>query len=152
MKVNISNLEKKLKGSTKAMQAFTSHTIYVGIKDPDNAAKAFRNEFGCWNEAAGKMNPARPFMAKTFMGERQKIIKRIIANQVRKVAAMGWQEKGAMRALEDIAFQAAEQIKETIDSARFVPNAESTIKKKHHSEVLIGKTGDMYNSIEGWVE
>lgn len=152
MKVNISNLEKKLRNSTKALETLSSHTIYVGIRDPENAAKAFRNEFGCWNEKAGKMNPARPFMAKTFRGERQKIIKGIVSRQLKKVAAMGWQEKGTLRAMQDIAYQTAEQVKATILSARFVPNAEETVKKKHHNQVLIGKTGDMYNSIEGWVE
>ena len=65
---------------------------------------------------------------------------------------MGWQEKGAMRALQDIANLTAEQVKNTILSGRFTPNAEATIEKKHHSQVLVGKTGDMYNSIEGWVE
>ena len=57
-----------------------------------------------------------------------------------------------MRALQDIANLTAEQVKNTILSGRFTPNAEATIEKKHHSQVLVGKTGDMYNSIEGWVE
>lgn len=152
MKVNIVNLEKKLNLSAKALDTLTSHTIYVGIRDQENAMKAFRNEFGCWNEKAQRMNPARPFMAKTFRGERQRVLKNIVSRQVKKVAAMGWQEKGAMRALQDIANLTAEQVKNTILSGRFTPNAEATIKKKHHSQVLVGKTGDMYNSIEGWVE
>lgn len=152
MKVNIVNLEKKLNLSAKALDTLTSHTIYVGIRDSENAIKAFRNEFGCWNEKAQRMNPARPFMAKTFRGERQRVLKNIVSRQVKKVAAMGWQEKGAMRALQDIANLTAEQVKNTILSGRFTPNAEATIEKKHHSQVLVGKTGDMYNSIEGWVE
>lgn len=152
MKVNVLNLEKKLKNSVEALDAITSHTIYVGIRDPEQAMKAFRNEFGCWNEKAQRMNPARPFLAKTFRGERQRRIKGIINRQINKVAAMGWKEKGAMKALQDIANQAAEQVKWTIVEGRFTPNAEATVKKKHHSQVLIGKTGDMYDSIEGWVE
>lgn len=152
MKVNIVNLEKKLNLSAKALDTLTSHTIYVGIRDQENAMKAFRNEFGCWNEKAQRMNPARPFMAKTFRGERQRVLKNIVSRQVKKVAAMGWQEKGAMRALQDIANLTAEQVKNTILSGRFTPNAEATIKRKHHSQVLVGETGDMYNSIEGWVE
>lgn len=152
MKVNIVNLEKKLNLSAKALDTLTSHTIYVGIRDQENAMKAFRNEFGCWNEKAQRMNPARPFMAKTFRGERQRVLKNIVSRQVKKVAAMGWQEKGAMRALQDIANLTAEQVKNTILSGRFTPNAEATVKRKHHSQVLVGKTGDMYNSIEGWVE
>ena len=124
MKVNIVNLEKKLNLSAKALDTLTSHTIYVGIRDPENAMKAFRNEFGCWNEKAQRMNPARPFMAKTFRGERQRVLKNIVSRQV----------------------------KNTILSGRFTPNAEATVKRKHHSQVLVGKTGDMYNSIEGWVE
>lgn len=152
MKVSIVNLEKKLNLSAKALNTLTSHTIYVGIRDPEQAMKAFRNEFGCWNEKAQRMNPARPFMAKTFRGEKQRVLKNIVSRQVKKVAAMGWQEKGTMRALQDIANLTAEQVKNTILSGRFTPNAEATIEKKHHSQVLVGKTGDMYNSIEGWVE
>ena len=54
MKVNVLNLEKKLNKSVGALDAITAHTIYVGIRDPEQAIKAFRNEFGCWNEKAGR--------------------------------------------------------------------------------------------------
>lgn len=152
MKVHVRNLEKSLSKSLGALNKIKDSTICVGIKDKELALIALANELGSWNEKAQKMNPARPFLAKSLRGSSAKKIGNKIQNQLTKLIAMGWKEKGTERVLQDIADSVANQVRATIDSQNFVPNAESTIKKKHHSKILVGKTGDLYNSIEGWIE
>ena len=151
MRVNITNLEKALEKSLTALNEIKSKTIYVGIrKNKELVENAFRQEFGCWNEAAQKMNPARPFLAKTFSGIGGRNIKKRAEEQISKLITQKGKEK-ADRVLKNIAKYAANEVKLTIGDQNFVPNSEETIRKKKGSLILVD-TGEMLKSIEGWVE
>lgn len=163
MRVNISNLEAKLKRSELgSLRAVKDITIYVGIKDPEIAQIAWWNEFGCWNEKAGHMNPARPFMQQTFSGVGARNIKKCIEGELngyiqyiktrRGQNATISKRQGIIRdMMQDIANYAANEVKLTIGDGNFVPNSEYTIKRKKHSTVLVD-TLQMKKSIKGWIE
>lgn len=162
MKVNVQNLERKLRKSLNMLNTIKGTTIYVGITEPELAEKALLNEYGCWNENANRMNPARPFLGNTFKGRSAQNIINKVRSEMTGLIDYANSEKGMLatisskkertrEAMERIAKYAANEVKLTIGDGDFVPNAEATVKKKHHSTVLVD-TGMMKKAIKGWVE
>lgn len=162
MRVNVQNLERKLRKSLNMLNAIKDTTIYVGITEPELAQKALLNEYGCWNENANRMNPARPFLGNTFKGRSAQNIINKVRSEINGLVSYANSEKGMMATIsskqgrvkdtmERIAEYAAREVKLTIGDGDFVPNAEATVKKKHHSTVLVD-TGKMKRAIKGWVE
>lgn len=133
-------LAQYLKGTNKTMRA----GILEGSQYPDGkptAVVAFWNEYGTSRNVNGKniVTPPRPFMRTTAQAKGKRWAKVVGATVQRN----GGDFEAALRLAGEAAMT---DIKSTIATFSDPPNAESTIEKKGHDQVL-RDTKHMMNSV-----
>lgn len=98
-----------------------------------------------WNELGTEHIPSRPFLRKS-VDENEDEINEFIDHKASELM----NGASAEQTLKDIGIFQKELIQDKIEEGDFVPNAESTIRKKGSTHPLIDK-GNMKNSVNYWI-
>ena len=102
-------------------------------------------DIAAWNELGTEHIPSRPFLRKS-VDENEDEINEFIDHKASELM----NGASAEQTLKDIGIFQKELIQDKIEEGDFVPNAESTIRKKGSTHPLIDK-GNMKNSVNYWI-
>jgi hypothetical protein len=139
------NAKKMGKLSTKLMTSvFFELTRRATQEVTDIATYAAKQEFGSYSENT----PPRPFLKKTFTGEKLKLIRESAQRILTQCAT---QNRDAKESLEKLGLYAAGEVKKTLTNTEWLPNSEVTQVIKGSDKPLID-TGTMRRAVTAWVD
>lgn len=142
--IEISNLTKEGKKYFNELKKLSKMEIRVGFQSgkakEENGTDLV--EIAAFNELGSSNVPARPFMKQSFENHEDEL-QAACSKAIKTVSSGG----SAEQALNQLGVTCKALVQMEIRDGKFVPNAESTIKKKKSDKPLID-TGTMRQSVQ----